>query len=495
MKLAVVAVTALALPLVSSCAENEPGDAHAAASALGGSEEKPVKGSHGGRLLEEDGFEVEVTIYESGIPPEFRVYAFDSKKPIDPATVQLTIELSRLGGRVDVIAFRKVSDYLLGDMVVEEPHSFDVKVIAEWKGKTYHMGYSQIEARTELSPEAVRGSGIVIEEAGAVQMKSVFELPGEIAFNPDRVAHVVPRVGGVVTEVRKNLGAKVSKGEVIAVIDSQELAASQVAYIQAVNKLEFAQVSFEREEQLWKKKISPEEEYLDARQTLEESKIRVQGWEQKLKALGLPDVEIKALTYSHDKNLARYELRAPLGGVVIEKHVALGEAVKDDANIFTIADLTTVLARVTVYAKDLKFVRIGQEVNVESDVLGIEVAGKVTYLGPLLGTETRTATAHVAITNSDGLWRPGVFVTVRLVQEEFTASVAVRPEAIQRLRDWDVVFIQDGNLYEARPLEFGRRDEEWVEVLAGLSAGQRYVSQNSFLIKADILKSGATHDH
>jgi len=180
---------------------------------------------------------------------------------------------------------------------------------------------------------------------------------------------------------------------------------------------------------------------------------------------------------------------------VIEKHVALGEAVKHDAQIFTIADLSTVLARVTVYAKDLRFVHVGQDVNVKSDVLGIEVAGKVTYLGPLLGADTRTAAAHVAIDNTDGLWRPGVFVTVRLVQEEFTAAVAIRPEAIQRIRDWDVVFIQDGNLYEARPLEFGRRGAEWVEVLAGLSAGQKYVSKNSFLIKADILKSGATHDH
>ncbi len=257
LKLAAVALTALALPLLSTCAENETGEVHSAASNLGGAEERPVKGPQGGRLLEEAGFQVEVTIYERGIPPEFRIYAFESKRPIDPAEVQITIELSRLGGRVDVIAFRKVDDYLLGDMVVDEPHSFDVKIIAEWKGKTYHMEYSQIEARTELSPEAVQGSGIVIEEAGAVEMKSVFDLPGEIAFNPDRVAHVVPRFGGVVTEVRKNLGAKVSKGEIIAVIDSQELAASQVAYIQAVNKLEFAQASFEREEQLWKKKYLP----------------------------------------------------------------------------------------------------------------------------------------------------------------------------------------------------------------------------------------------
>ena len=196
LKLAAVALTALALPLLSSCAENAPGEPHAAASNLGGSEERPVKGPHGGRLLEEDGFQVEVTIYERGIPPEFRVYAFESKRPIDPAEVQLTIELSRLGGRVDVIAFRKVNDYLLGGTVVEEPHSFDVKIIAEWKDRTFRMGYSQIEARAELSPEAVQGSGIVVEEVGAVQLKSVFELPGEIVLNPDRVAHVASRRRG-----------------------------------------------------------------------------------------------------------------------------------------------------------------------------------------------------------------------------------------------------------------------------------------------------------
>jgi cobalt-zinc-cadmium efflux system membrane fusion protein len=460
-----------------------------------GHEEDPLKGPHGGRLLEEDGFQLEVTIYERGIPPEFRVYAFESGKPLDPDEVRLTIELSRLGGRLDVVDFRKVGDYLLGNVEVVEPHSFDAGIVAEWNGKTYRMDYSQIEARTELSPEAVQSSGIVVEEAGAVRMKSVFDLPGEIEFNPDRVAHVVPRIGGVVTEVRKNLGEKVTRGEVIAVIDSRELTSLQLAYVRANHKLEFAQLAFEREEQLRAKKISAEEEYLAARQTLEESKIDVDGSEQTLRALGLSVQKIKALAQHDDQNLARYELRAPQDGVVIAKHVALGEAIQSDTDIFTIADLSTVLAKITVYAKDLTSVRVGQEVTVRSDVLDLEVAGRVTYLGPLLGTEARTATAHVTINNVDGLWRPGVFVTIRLVQEEFTAAIAVRPEAIQHIRDWDVVFIQDGDLYEALPLEFGRRSDEWVEVLAGLSAGQRYVSRNSFLIKADILKSGASHDH
>jgi len=266
-------------------------------------------------------------------------------------------------------------------------------------------------------------------------------------------------------------------------------------FIQALHKLEFAQASFEREEQLWAKRISAQEEFLAAQFTLEEAKSSTDGAKQKLRSLGLLATEIKELTDRHETNLARYQLRAPIRGVVIEKHVALGEVVEGDADLFKIADLSTVLAKVTVYGQDLKSVRVGQEVRVESDVLGIETSGTVSYLGSLLGAETRTATAHVSIPNPDRVWRPGVFVTTQLVREEITVPVAVRPESIQRLRDWSVVFIQDGDLFEARPLKLGRRDGEWVEVLAGLSAGQRYVSKNSFLVKADILKSGATHDH
>lgn len=491
-KLALLALVMIALPLFSSCGGNGAGERNAGAPEEAGD---AVKGPHGGRLLVEEDFQVEVTIYESGVPPEFRVYVYEAGERVSPEEVQLTIELHRLGGRVDVIAFQPKSDYLLGDQVVYEPHSFDVEIEAKWKGQTYGLGYSQIEARTEISPEAVSGSGIVVEEAGPARLRIAFQLPGEIALNPDRVAHVVPRFGGVVTRVLKNLGDEVARGEVIAVIDSQELAASKLTYVQAVHKLEFAQVSFEREEQLWGKRISAEEEFLAARHTLEEAGISANGAKQKLRALGLLAREIETLADSHEANLARYELRAPIRGVVLEKNVALGEAVEGDADLFTIADLSTVLAKVTVYGQDLKSVHVGQEVRVESDVLGIETSGKVSYFAPVLGADTRTATAHVSIANPDGVWRPGVFITAHLVREEVTVPVAVRPESIQQFRDWTVVFIQDGDLFEALPLEFGRRDGEWVEVVSGLSAGQKYVSKNSFLIKADILKSGATHDH
>ncbi|WDT77800.1 MAG: efflux RND transporter periplasmic adaptor subunit (plasmid) [Candidatus Manganitrophus sp.] len=190
----------------------------------GHDDEAAAKGPHGGRLLSDGDFQIELTIYERGVPPQFRAYAYEKGKPIDPSEVQLTVALHRLGGRVDEIRFQKEGDFLRGDKTVEEPHSFDVKISAERKGQTHRWEYSQVEGRVEMAPEAAKAAGIEIETAGPVRMKTVLDLPGEIVLNKNKVAHVVPRLSGVVTEVRKNLGEKVKKGELIAVIDSRELA-------------------------------------------------------------------------------------------------------------------------------------------------------------------------------------------------------------------------------------------------------------------------------
>lgn len=454
-----------------------------------------VKGPHGGRLLSEEGFQVEVTIYEKGVPPQFRLYAFEQGKPVPPEDVRLTIELQRFGGRIDVIGFKKEADYLLGDKVVEEPHSFDVTVAAEWRGKAYRWTYSQIDGRTELTPEVIRSSQIVIETAGPVRMKSIIELPGEVALNADKVVHVVPRLAGVVTEVRKNLGDRVSKGELLAVIDSRELADAKHEYVESVHRLELARTLFDREESLWKKKITSEEDYLVKRHAVEEGQITHQTARQKLMTLGLAKSDIDAVANHAEQNLSRYELKAPSDGVVVEKHLTLGEAVKEDAGIYLIADLSSVWVEVTVYAKDLNAIRVGQRVTIKSEALAAEAAGQLTYLGPLVGEQTRAAKARVVIPNPKGTWRPGLFVTAQVVEKEATVPLAVKGEALQTFRDWDVVFINAGNQFEVRPLKLGRREGEWVEVLSGLSPGEKYVSQNSFVLKADVEKSGASHEH
>src|SRR3972149_1423290 len=458
-------------------------------------ESNHVKGPHGGRLLSEEYFQIEITIYERGIPPQFRVYVFDKGKAVNLEEVKLTIELHRLGGRVEVINFRREGEYLCGDKIIEEPHSFDVKVLAERKGKTYRWEYSQVEGRVELTSEAVQSAGIIIETAGPVQMKTVIELPGEVKLNADKVVHVVPRLSGVVTAVYKNQGDTVNHGEVIAVLDSRELAELKSAYIASIKRVELTRATFDRKERLWKEKISSEKDYLASRQALVEEEINLQTVKQKLLALGLSQTDLDTVSDKTDRSLTRYEVRALFDGMVIEKHISVGESVKEDADIFVLADLSNVWVEVTVYTKDLNVVKIGQTVTVKSEALGLKADGTLTYLGPLVGEQTRTARGRVVVQNTEGHWRPGLFVTVEIVQEEVTVSVAVPVDAIQTYRDWSVVFVQYGNLFEVRPLELGRNDGQWVEVLHGLSLGERYVAHNSFILKADLGKAGATHEH
>jgi cobalt-zinc-cadmium efflux system membrane fusion protein len=261
-----------------------------------------------------------------------------------------------------------------------------------------------------------------------------------------------------------------------------------------VVRLELARISAQREEALWKKKISPEEDYLIKKHALEEAQLTYQATAQRLAALGVPANEIRDLRLGQG-TLARYELRSPLTGVVIGKRVTVGEAVEGPETIFTVADLSTVWTDITVPPSQLSAVRTGQQVIVHWDDQDIKVPGTVTYVEAMVGEETRSSRARVVIANPKGMWRPGLFVNVHLTENETVVPMAVKAEALQTFRDWDVVFIKVGDLFEARPLKLGRREGEWVEVLSGLTLGLEYATKNSFVVKADVMKSGASHDH
>jgi membrane fusion protein, heavy metal efflux system len=449
------------------------------------------RGPHGGRLLTKDGFAIEVKIFEEGVPPEYRLYGFEDGKPIPPSSFDATITLGRLE-KTDVIRFTPRGDYLLGDQEIYEPHSFDVTVKATRDGKSYEWTYPSYEGRTEIGEEELRSAGVGIEQVGPARMKRVIELQGQIALNADRTAHVVPRLAGLVIEVRKNLGDRVTRGEVMAILDSADLATAKEAYVESVHRLELARISAQREEALWKKKISPEEDYLIKKHALEEAQLTHRAAVQRLAALGVTPAEIRS---SSQGNLARYIVRAPLTGVVIAKNVTVGEAVEATAPIFTVADLSTVWADIIIPPNQLNAVRPGQQAVVRWEDQNMQVPGTVTYVDALVGDETRSSKARVVIANPNGVWRPGLAVKVNITQAEELVSMAVKAEALQTFRDWDVVFIKVGDLFEARPLELGRREGEWVEVLSGLTPGQSYAAKNSFVIKADVMKSGASHDH
>lgn len=453
-------------------------------------ENQPGIGPRGGKLFTDNGFGVELTIFEKGVPPQFRIYLYENGKPLPPAAAKIDITLARLGAPVQLFRFTPEADYLLGDQVVEEPHSFDLAIAAERNGQTLRWGYSQIEARLEMTDEMLKTIGVEIQIAGPAAIKSTLKLPGEIVFNPDRIVQVVPRLPGVVVVVNYEPGQVVQKGDVLAVIESQMLADLHSQYLAAQRRLALARTVYEREKQLWEEKISAKQDYLAAQLALNEAEIASALSSEKLRALGVrPESGLQA------KDLTRYEIRAPISGLIIARAVALGAALKDDVTIFTVADMSTVWTAVTVYPKDLNVVKVGQKASVKATAFNVEGEGVVTYITTLIGGQTRTATARVILDNQDGRWHPGMFVNVELVSDEIEVPVAVSAQAIQTFRDWTVVFGRYGDYFEARPLGLGRSDGKMVEVLKGLAAGEQYAAGNSFAIKADMDKAGATHDH
>lgn len=488
-------VAGLAL-LAAACGGGAPAPTHGpAAEGEAPAAASYEKGPKGGRLFGTGDFKAEVTIYERGVPPQFRVYLYEKGKPLPPTSGKVRIDLHRFGNRLDKFAFSPEGDYLVGNHVVEEPHSFDAVVSAEYGGKREEWKYSQREGRVQLSEDAVRTSAIQVETAGPLEMKTLIELPGEIALNGDRVTHVVARMPGVLREIRKNQGDSVARGEVIAVVDSREFAEAKEEVFKTAHELEFARKALEREERLFKKNISSQASYQAQERAHREAELKHRSARQQLESLGVAAGAIDALLEKPSGNLTRYELRAPFDGVLIEKKVANGQAVTADEDLFTLADLSTVWVNVTVYAKDLNAVRVGQEVTIKSDALRAEVKGRILYIGSLVGGEARAATARVVLADPERRWRPGLFVSALVVQEEVTVPVAVKRDGLQKFRDWDVVFVRYGDEFEARPLELGRTEGDWVEVRSGLQAGEKYASTNSFILKADVGKAGASHDH
>jgi cobalt-zinc-cadmium efflux system membrane fusion protein len=453
------------------------------------------QGPHGGKILKEGNLQLEVLIYEKGTAPHFRVYCSNDRKPLDPKEVKVSIELKRLGDRVTVFELVPDKDFLFSREEVEEPHSFEVKVMAERGGEKFEWEYWKMEDRLDMSPELATKVGLATEKAGPGKIKSVTELPGEIVFNADRISHIVPRVPGVVQQALKNLGDTVQQEEIIAVIDSRELGESRSKYLVALEREKLARYNFERAQRLWDKETIPEKEFLTAQKNYQEESIERKAAARKLMTMGLTESEIESLSSGSVKELTHFTLRAAFEGVVVRKHLAPGEWVKEDAEIYMIADLSTVWVEITIYAKDLDTVRLGQAVTVKYDSCGFEASGVISYLGPVVGEETRTAKARVVIPNPDQRWRPGMFVKVEVEKEEVSAAVVVRSDAIHTHRNWQGVFVNYGDEYEFRPLVLGRSDGHFTEVLKGLSAGEPYVSRNGFILKSELGKAGMSHQH
>lgn len=267
-----------------------------------------------------------------------------------------------------------------------------------------------------MSDDRLAAAGIRLGTAGPAQLSDTVRLNGILRADQETLVQVTPRFPGIVRDIRARIGDGVKKGELLAVVESNQ-------------------------------------------------------------------------------SLTSYELRAPIGGTVIERQVSLGEYVSEQKPAFVIVDLSTVWVELFVYRQDLGRVRVGNEVMIDPEDGGGEVTAKLFYISPVGASETQTALARAAIANPQGRFRPGLFVRARLVLAKRSVAVAVKVGALQTVENKTVVFVREGDSLEARAVEIGRADAEHAEVTAGLAGGEAYVVENSFVVKAELGKSEAEHVH
>ena len=268
----------------------------------------------------------------------------------------------------------------------------------------------------QLSQSEMDEFGIELSIAGSGTLRIEITVPGEVVVNYDKLAHIAPRFPGVVKQVFKHLGDKVKKGDVLAVVESNE-------------------------------------------------------------------------------SLVPYEIKSLLDGVVIEKHITIGEVRSNEEAAFVIADLDTVWINLSVYQMHLPYVRVGQRVTVSSGQEFPDATGVISYLSPIVDKHTRTATARVVLANHNGNWRPGLFVEGLIVANEEIVSLLIPKSSLQKFEGNDVVFVQTPEGFKPVPVKIGRINQFSAEILSGLEVGQKYVSKGGFTLKAELEKSSLSGGH
>ena len=375
---------------------------------------EPEKGPHRGRMLREGDLALELSIFETGVPPEFRVWFTDDGKPVSPADVKVNVKLTRLGDVVDNINFYREGEFLRGDMTIYEPHSFFVTVEAVYQGKTLRWAYENYEGRTTIEAKVAEAMGIETEIAGAQTIHQSIPVYGELAVPDEGRYNISARFEGQISKVLVARGERVKKGQALMTIESNE-------------------------------------------------------------------------------SLKPYTVYSPANGVVTKRTVNPGEQTAN-RTLLEITDTSTMIARIAVYPEDYRKVKKGSAVSLTVVGSDSEINGQLLWAEHSVSQE-QAQIWWVRVPNNDENFKAGSFVHGRIEVATFDVPLAVKRSGLQAFRDFTVVYAKVGQQYEVRMLELGRQGEEWIEVLGGLEPGTVYVTENSYVLKADIEKSGASHDH
>lgn len=375
---------------------------------------EPEKGPHRGRMLRDNEFAVELAIFETGVPPEFRVWVTNNGRAVQPNQVDLKVELTRLGDVIDRIGFTPQNDFLRGDLVVYEPHSFVVTLRATYQGKSYQWEYENFEGRTKIEHAVANAMNIQTGVAGEARLHQTLPVYGVLALPPGSMRSVSARFDGEISRLHVHLGETVQKGQTLLTIESNE-------------------------------------------------------------------------------SLKPYPVKAMTAGVISGQFANGGEQTSG-RTLLTITDDSEYVAKLAVYPTDYQKVKVGSKVTLTVDGINRSYQGEVSFVEPQV-RDDQARIVWVRLSNNDHRLTAGSFVSAEVEVATFDVPLAVKRDGLQSFRDFIVVYAKVGEEYEVRMLELGRQDGEWVEVLGGLKPGTEYVTQNSYVLKADIEKSGASHDH
>ncbi len=409
---------AFALMLLLSACGNTQTEAHGhEEGAEHGEAEEPVKGQHGGRLLEQGGYAVELAIAEDGTPPKYQAWLYKGDKPLPASAGTVEIRLKRLGGIAENHVLKPQADgSLMATSIVGEPHSFDVEVLAKIDGKALRWTYPSYEGRTVIAAQIAAESGIRVAPVGPGVIADEHEVQGLLTPMEGRIANVMARFPGPIRSLRANVGDQVRAGQALALVES-------------------------------------------------------------------------------NLSLTTYTVSAPISGVVLARNASVGSVASEGAALFEIADLSSLWVDLHIFGADAQHIQPGVPVKVTRMSDGVTLETTLERILPGTATASQSTVARATLANADGLWRPGSAVKARITVAQQPAGLVVPLSALQNFRDWDVVFVRVGDTYEVRPVKLGKRDATHVEILSGLKAGDAVVVEQSYLIKADIEKSGASHDH
>lgn len=337
-----------------------------------------------------------------------------------------------------------------------------------------------------LSMEQIGTAELHLQEPHAQEFRKKLSFPATLVLNEQEQAHIVLESNAIAREVYKNLGDPVFKGELLAVLESREIAEAKANYLASLRRHFLAKQTADRETELHAHNLTATADYLEAAHQLGQTVIERDLAKQQLQALGVSSQKILELERSPPLDLRLHELYAPLDGLIISRDIAQGELMAAGSTPYTVANLSTVWVKLAVPSQDVAALALGQTLAIHAD--DQEGESRLIYISPMIDPQTQTVTVIAALDNPQGLWRPGGFVKADVFTTHVQTETAVPKTAIQRIDGKPVLFVASEQGLEPRVVETGLCDEENIEILSGIQPGERCATRNTFVLKSELLK-------